>query len=87
MQVTDDDEPRLPVPHFDVINGGAHDPNPLDLQEFMIAPIGAPSLAEAVRAGAEGSAVLRREPAGRSLATIAAAEPRLPYGLRDEAPR
>ena len=45
--------PRLPVPHFNVVNGGVHAPNPLDFQEFMIAPLGAPSFAEAVRAGAE----------------------------------
>ena len=45
--------PRLPVPHFNVINGGVLAPNPLDFQEFMIAPIGAPDLPEAVRAGAE----------------------------------
>jgi enolase len=45
--------PRLPVPHFNVINGGAHAPNPLEFQEFMIAPVGAPSLPEAIRAGAE----------------------------------
>jgi enolase len=45
--------PRLPVPHFNVINGGAHAPNNLDFQEFMIAPLGAPNLTEAVRAGAE----------------------------------
>jgi enolase 1/2/3 len=51
--------PRLPVPHFNVVNGGAHAPNTLDFQEFMIAPLGAPSLAEAVRAGAEVYAVLR----------------------------
>ena len=51
---------RLPVPHFNVINGGAHAPNLLDFQEFMIAPLGAPSLPEAVRAGAEVYAALRR---------------------------
>jgi len=45
-------QPRLPVPHFNVLNGGAHAPNSLDFQEFMIAPIGAPSMPEAVRAGA-----------------------------------
>ncbi|MFT4083296.1 MAG: phosphopyruvate hydratase [Nocardioides sp.] len=45
--------PRLPVPHFNVVNGGAHAPNALDFQEFMIAPIGAPSYPEALRAGAE----------------------------------
>jgi enolase len=51
--------PRLPVPHFNVVNGGAHAPNSLDFQEFMIAPVGAPSIAEAVRAGAEVYAALR----------------------------
>lgn len=51
--------PRLPVPHFNVVNGGAHAPNTLDFQEFMIAPIGAPNVAEAVRAGAEVYAALR----------------------------
>ncbi len=53
-------EPRLPVPHFNVVNGGVHAPNDLDFQEFMIAPVGAPSLAEAVRAGTEVYAALRR---------------------------
>jgi enolase 1/2/3 len=61
--------PRLPVPHFNVINGGVHAPNPLDFQEFMIAPIGAPDLAEAVRAGAEVYAALRALLAGRGHAT------------------
>ncbi|WP_129305282.1 phosphopyruvate hydratase [Streptomyces sp. L2] len=45
--------PRLPVPHFNVVNGGAHAADNLDFQEFMLAPIGAPSLPDAVRAGAE----------------------------------
>lgn len=61
--------PRLPVPHFNVVNGGAHAPNPLDFQEFMIAPLGARSLAEAVRAGAEVYAKLRSELASRGFAT------------------
>ena len=51
----------LPVPHFNVLNGGAHAANKLDFQEFMIAPLGAPTLAEAVRAGAEVYAALRRD--------------------------
>ncbi|MEU6284384.1 phosphopyruvate hydratase [Streptomyces sp. NPDC047028] len=51
--------PRLPVPHFNVVNGGAHAANDLDFQEFMLAPIGAPSLPEAVRAGAEVYARLK----------------------------
>ncbi len=61
--------PRLPVPHFNVVNGGVHAPNALDFQEFMIAPVGAPSLSEAVRAGAEVYAQLRTELAERDLAT------------------
>lgn len=44
---------RLPVPHFNVINGGAHAANALDFQEFMIAPVGAGSVQHAVRIGAE----------------------------------
>jgi enolase len=50
---------RLPVPHFNVLNGGAHAGNELDFQEFMIAPVGAPSMAEAIRCGAEVYAALR----------------------------
>ncbi|EUA11582.1 phosphopyruvate hydratase [Mycobacterium kansasii 732] len=61
--------PRLPVPHFNVINGGAHAPNPLDFQEFMIAPVGAPSLPEAIRAGAEVYARLRAALQARKLGT------------------
>lgn len=61
--------PRLPIPHFNVVNGGAHALNELDFQEFMIAPIGAPSLPEAIRAGAEVYRRLRSALADRSLAT------------------
>ena len=43
----------LPVPMMNIINGGAHADNPIDFQEFMIMPVGAESLAEAVRWGAE----------------------------------
>jgi len=50
---------RLPVPCFNVLNGGVHAPNPLDFQEFMICPLGAPTMAEAVRAGAEVCQALR----------------------------
>jgi len=59
----------LPVPHFNVLNGGVHAPNALDFQEFMIAPVGAPSMAEAVRAGAEVYGALRRELSDRKLST------------------
>ncbi len=51
--------PRLPVPHFNVLNGGVHALNQLDFQEFMLAPLGAPTIAEAVRAGSEVYAALR----------------------------
>ena len=44
---------QMPVPMMNVINGGAHADNNLDLQEFMIIPIGAPSFKEAIRYGAE----------------------------------
>jgi len=54
-----DVSPRMPVPHFNVLNGGAHAANNLDFQEFMIAPIGAPSFPEAVRSGAAIYARLR----------------------------
>ncbi|WP_018184552.1 phosphopyruvate hydratase [Kaistia granuli] len=43
----------LPVPMMNIINGGAHADNPIDFQEFMILPVGAPTLAEAVRWGSE----------------------------------
>ena len=43
----------MPAPMMNIINGGAHADNSVDIQEFMILPLGAPSLAEAVRYGAE----------------------------------
>ncbi|MFN9391303.1 MAG: phosphopyruvate hydratase [Betaproteobacteria bacterium] len=51
---------RLPVPLMNVINGGAHANNSLDLQEFMIIPLGMPSLREALRCGAEIFHALKR---------------------------
>ncbi|HTT89878.1 MAG TPA: phosphopyruvate hydratase, partial [Acidimicrobiales bacterium] len=50
---------RLPVPNFNVVNGGAHAQNPLEFQEFMLSPLGAPNFAEALRAGAEVYLALR----------------------------
>jgi len=61
--------PRLPVPHFNVVNGGAHAPNNLDFQEFMLAPLGAPSMAEAVRAGAQIYTTLKKLLAAAGYAT------------------
>jgi enolase len=49
----------LPVPMMNIVNGGAHADNPIDFQEFMIVPVGAPSVAEAVRMGAEVFHALR----------------------------
>ena len=46
-------EPVMPVPMMNVINGGAHADNSLDVQEFMIIPVGAPTFREALRYGAE----------------------------------
>ena len=43
----------LPVPMMNIVNGGAHADNPIDFQEFMIMPVGAPSFSEALRMGAE----------------------------------
>jgi len=43
----------LPVPMMNIINGGAHADNPIDFQEFMVMPVGAPSFAEGLRMGAE----------------------------------
>ena len=60
---------RLPVPHFNVVNGGVHAPNALDFQEFMLAPLGAPSEAEAVRAGAEVYGALKRRLSVNGLST------------------
>jgi enolase len=61
--------PRLPVPHFNVVNGGAHARNELDFQEFMLAPLGAGSIGKAVRAGAEVYARLRALLGGSGLST------------------
>ena len=53
------DATLLPVPMMNIINGGAHADNPIDFQEFMIVPVGASSIAEAVRMGAEVFHALR----------------------------
>jgi enolase len=50
----------LPVPMMNILNGGAHADNPIDFQEFMVMPIGASTLAEAVRCGAEIFHVLKK---------------------------
>ena len=50
----------LPVPMMNIINGGAHADNPIDFQEFMIMPVGAPSFSEGLRCGAEVFHALRK---------------------------
>ncbi len=61
--------PVMPVPMMNIINGGAHADNSLDIQEFMILPVGAPSLAEALRYGAEIFHTLKKILHDRGLAT------------------
>ena len=51
----------LPVPMMNIINGGAHADNPIDMQEFMIMPVGADSIADAVRMGSEIFHTLKKE--------------------------
>src|SRR3954451_5497552 len=50
----------LPVPMMNIINGGAHADNPIDFQEFMIMPVGAPSFSEALRMGVEVFQTLKK---------------------------
>ena len=55
----------LPVPMMNIINGGAHADNPIDMQEFMILPVGAPTLRDAVRLGSEIFHTLKKGLEGR----------------------
>ncbi len=64
-----EDAAMLPVPMMNIINGGAHADNSVDLQEFMILPVGAPSFAEALRYGAEVFHVLKAVLAGKGMNT------------------
>jgi enolase len=59
----------LPVPMMNIVNGGEHADNPIDFQEFMIMPVGAPSLAEAVRWGSEVFHTLKKGLHQKGLAT------------------
>ncbi len=59
----------LPVPMMNLLNGGAHADNNVDIQEFMVAPVGAPSFAEALRCGTEIYHTLKKILQGRGLAT------------------
>jgi len=72
----------MPVPMMNVINGGAHADNSLDMQEFMIIPVGMPTFREALRCGAEVFHTLKKLLGERGLATAVGDEggfaPRLP---------
>lgn len=59
----------LPVPMMNIINGGEHADNPIDVQEFMIMPVGAGSIAEAVRWGSEIFHTLKKGLSAKGLAT------------------
>ncbi len=59
----------LPVPMMNIINGGEHADNPIDIQEFMIMPVGADSIAEAVRWGSEVFHTLKKDLSDKGLAT------------------
>ena len=62
-------EPVMPVPMMNIVNGGAHATNSLDIQEFMILPVGAPSFREALRYGAEVFHALKKILNERGLVT------------------
>ena len=51
----------LPVPMMNIVNGGVHADNPIDIQEFMIMPVGAPDVTEAIRIGSEVFHALRKK--------------------------
>ena len=68
-QVYGNDRFVLPVPQFNILNGGAHADNSIDFQEFMVLPVGAPDFPEALRFGAEIFHTLKRVLMGRGYAT------------------
>jgi enolase len=59
----------LPVPMMNIINGGEHADNPIDIQEFMIMPVGAENIADAVRVGSEIFHTLKKELSSAGLST------------------
>ena len=67
--LTEDEGTTLPVPMMNVINGGAHATNSIDLQEFMVLPLGAESFADALRIGTEVYHALKKVLTERGLAT------------------
>jgi enolase len=77
-----DASPQLPVPMMNIINGGAHADNNVDIQEFMILPVGAPSFREALRQGVEVfhalKGVLQADGLGTSVGDEGGFAPNLP---------
>ncbi|HET6603140.1 MAG TPA: phosphopyruvate hydratase [Xanthomonadaceae bacterium] len=63
------DEPVLPVPMMNIVNGGAHADNNVDMQEFMVLPVGFDTFSEALRAGVEIFHALRSVLRGRGMST------------------
>jgi enolase len=89
MKLAGETTPRLPIPLMNVLNGGVHADNSLDLQEFMIVPVGAKNFQEALRMGAETFHALKALLKKRGLSTAVGDEggfaPQLPEseeGLR-----
>ncbi|WP_444633499.1 phosphopyruvate hydratase [Cupriavidus oxalaticus] len=78
-------EVRLPMPMMNIINGGAHADNSVDMQEFMILPVGAPSFSEAVRWGAEVFHTLKSLLKQRGLSTAVGDEGGFAPDLRSNA--
>jgi enolase len=69
MSLADRDQYTMPVPMMNILNGGAHADNSVDIQEFMILPVGAPSFAESLRYGAEIFHALKKVLSERGLNT------------------
>ena len=77
-----EDASLLPVPTMNVLNGGVHADNPVDFQEFMIAPVGAGSFAQAIQMGAEVYHELQRTLKSRGLGNRRRGRGRLRAGAR-----
>lgn len=75
---------RLPVPMMNILNGGKHAANNLDIQEFMVVPLGAESMADAVRIGAEVTAALRELLKAKGLTVAVGDEGGCAPDLKDE---
>lgn len=69
---------ELPVPMMNILNGGKHADNNVDIQEFMIVPVGAETFAEALRMGVEVYHALKKVLSGKKLATAIGDEEALP---------